>query len=1814
MAKAIIATNSIIDSILYSDSYSSGQLPETVGAMGELGVAVLEDATQFYQHKREDNDTIVNSIRHLNNLHLANKSSDFDTFNNVNVNTTTCCTQSGEPFLSCTGQLDYYIKYSGSDYTVNTPFMLSGIFEPADNIEIFKGIKTVFNIDAVVTGVGPDGSGIVEHPFKAINFQRIPCETGLLDPSLSGVYGPTANGTISLIVPTGSPITQLKYTCQSGEDSLNYISPSGHVYGTGIKIDVKKERGKILTLDPTHVSLVPVKPEYVIKSGQHDHIPSKFWDFNEDIPCKYGGIKRIKALANRDINCVDYDNFLYINKGPFGIQQIRPTAPDAVSQIYFRDITRYNMPGYTNPNEFVTSSTLDTEGKTKFTLEIGQNATPDLRVYNSRGDVDYGYASTRWPAERVDLYFSSGYYSYSGIHCDHNRFVNTVDDYGFKLCYNSGVLDSFRNISLVDIRTNAYCVAQSTTANFQATVTSTYSKTLEAVPGVYLDENFNVTSLFGTSVKERARAGLKTYQLYYAIVLVENREWDANAGHAYLRTKLETNATRGQMLIASVDEIGRNDYEIGPINWYMGAYTDDTGGSFVARGGITLRGLNPEPFPRCPGEAGGAEYLDCYTRLAQLYSSCNGDGSEGFFPNDMMTFLGYDLNLPAGTVLSDFISVGDLISGPYIPPGTYVKAVFNGSDCDPFTYPYGHFGGGGDPSLYSDNPCYDDTGFGVAGEGGCGPYIQMSTDLTFSNYPIEAQFRGVRYSSYKFTNPSSIGSTEVNLNYLVRSNKAVLYNHAVKIVEPPSIFIATVFTSFEYFDVWRSITIPGTAGTTIHPKYKVPVINPTQSYGYSNYTLSNWDACYRPVSLSAYESKVSQAGAGVANSTYLNYYSYSRRDCQGLYPYYDITSINGGLCPDQLDPFCVICSSYTGGPSAYNPLNATPCLAEDILDYEGNSFYNLPIETPAGGGDTASTRLIRADVLVWGYVVIVELEFNGSVTVVGSPTLQVTLQPGSDTVTATLNSGESTSTLIRFAYDGGADLYDSGDFVVDSSNNIVLTGGTINDSSGPLTLNTGSSSGGAGAVYGPTYVAGSGAATWQDGGGTGHAGNSVFPSGAVQDPRRRFPERDLGGGATAADGEGIIMSENYYGYIDPVSDIINNHNRTHRPNTVGGYDLPDTKGSTYQMIHSKSTEIGGPLNSSQYRTEPFRVYTPDGFAAFLVGIIGNVGYIEHKYYHPPIGIPNGEDTSADGWNGSSLPDCWEEDANRAPVGDEVEKIKICRGEEVPLFMGSFHATTILNNLHINVSQNHVPVSGTYSSYPDSWTRKKVINPVNYTGIAGVLVPPTGFTYFYNDVIMQHNLIGSDYDSTLARTDMGLLSNALSSTESNTKYNVENRIKHTSTNVQKRDTGAITDWYCYELPQKLFSDNCFDTFFGPLTYDRYLLGNPYSDYLSMWSNRCCRERGCDCPDGIFDKFGLSDGTAKVSYSIQPTNWAGSLSEKVRELITKWGHSVPAGGYGWKQECVKCLGIDPRVFYYSEAEKAELGITSDYGYFYSCQSHTGLLGEDGISCGEPYPGNENIPCNGGDMVPGFAVQGYGGSAPGGINSIGEPTQPDGSPHPTNCCELPPDTPCVVGWDNVTVSTAENFSECFGCQAQRYVDSAGNQVGDVTYVNFANPETACADGSFYINYVEIYYDKQTDGYGSNLYARSVSQIGYIAPKYPIGLARGSSYDPFANLQTFTASDCATFASGTPISESDWNLQNSNGPDGCILQPGGCVDNTDYGPWESISCTAENGSFTTALSNQYFSISLNLAGDCEASFILSDANCLMGDKNIYG
>ena len=51
MVKAMVAANGIIDSVLYSDSYASGEMPKSLDALSEVGISVLEDSTNFYVNK-----------------------------------------------------------------------------------------------------------------------------------------------------------------------------------------------------------------------------------------------------------------------------------------------------------------------------------------------------------------------------------------------------------------------------------------------------------------------------------------------------------------------------------------------------------------------------------------------------------------------------------------------------------------------------------------------------------------------------------------------------------------------------------------------------------------------------------------------------------------------------------------------------------------------------------------------------------------------------------------------------------------------------------------------------------------------------------------------------------------------------------------------------------------------------------------------------------------------------------------------------------------------------------------------------------------------------------------------------------------------------------------------------------------------------------------------------------------------------------------------------------------------------------------------------------------------------------------------------------------------------------------------------------------------------------------------------------------------------------------------------------------------------------------------------------------------------------
>lgn len=1763
----MIALYGLTDHLLNSSSYSSGELPDQLHLMGDLGISVLDEYSDYFYNKRKSNDIITDSITDLNELYKANKKRTITAANNkklynsilnadekdideidVVYNTasygdgdpTDCCNQSG--IVPCDEPFTTLVRYSGESFVFNTPLMESGVFEPGVEVEIIKGRNNIFDIYTVASGLGVDGSGTVDHPFSIINFQTIDCSTGLLDPAINTDGFFTSNGIMIITPNLDSKLTQLKYTCHDGEDALKSGDTETHIHGTGENIDVRHERGKIKVSDPFSANVLPVRPEYVIESGTHDHIPSKFWDFDEDIPCKYGGLSRIKAFTSSKAHCFDQNNFVFEVEGWLGAQQFNPDLPDIVSVLNFREGILYPTSNTTQvmrgqPNKFLHSSNLQ-DFDTNFILEIGQNADPDLRIYDSRGDIDHTILSTRWPAERVNLRIRPNYLTLPDVQCpateeELQKEVYVVDDYGSPLCYPTG-FTSFRNISLVDVRTNAYVVENTTQADSFSAFTSMYSKTLTPLNGIYLDENYNPIlsnengGLFTRgNVSTRARAGLTTYEFYYANLVVENREWDANAGHAYLQTNISVNANAGSFFITDVAEISRNDYEIGSVDWYMGSNIPGGGGSvFEARGGISLF----RPFlRRCPGDQdtpeGRAALAECYRRISAIpqYTLCNGDHDSGFHDNDIMTFLPYDLNLPPGTQLSDFIQPGYLVEGPYVFPGTYVVSI-DECECDQ-----------GEDEEYGYGGCLDC----------CGPVVTLSRAFIFSDYSTPSQFPGTNYFPYRFRDPAGLTAQSVNINYFVRSNKAVLYNYAVYVTNPPPPGPVTVFTAFEYFEVWLSLF--SSPQPVIYPKYKIPSLIPTQSYGFSNFTFSNWDSCYRPISLSAYESKVSQPGAGVSPSDHLDYYGYSRIGCRGLLPYYDLTEVNGGICPDELDPFCVFC----GGADGYNnPYNITPCLAEDLLDYENNSFYNYPVvESQQVTGSVYDGHTVQ----VLGFVVIVELNFapgfglSGNVTVTGSPSVQVNLFPGGDTVTVPYTPGESTSQLLRFQISlAGSDLYDGGTIVVDSNDEIVLSGGSILDETGSTVLLQ------EGTIIGSRY----GPAFDTSGDSTGHEGNSIFPAGKVPDPIRRFPRGDLG---NSAGGISDAVVQQYYGYIDPVSDIVNNHNRTHRPKDVGGYDLPNFQ--PFYTVHPKSIEINAPSSN-----ELFRVYSPDGYASFLIGLIGEVGLIEHKYHTPPCRL------GTDGpWSDPVTP-------------EDYEQLEICTQEVVPLSLGTLHFETKLNNLHINVSQDHDPLGS--GSYPDSWTRKYITNPVNYTGV-GVLVPPTGFTIINNDLILQHKPSSMSYDEAAISVNMGLLSNQLSFEDNAGEYVVDKRIRHSTTNVQSLSGGEIIDWYCYELPEKILSDGiCSDSFFGPRSYDRLLLGDPYEDYLGVWTQRCCRVNGCPCPDELYDTHGIQGSFANVHAYRPGALGKGHISNRTWELNERF-----------------CLGLQPN-------ELGDARIT----LLQSIDERLDNLGRPVFRFGyeeQPIDFEALLDGPGGW---GFTTAGYGG-VPGYQNEYGGLLFDDEK----DCCEIPAGIPCPVYTHYFQDPAGEIIHYCDECLWWRNIDT-----GETVLVDHTESGTNLGPAG-YLSEVQIYYDKTADGVTGTLYARVKLDITYWEPAnivykvMPGGRITNAHSFEVSVLNTTLGGSCLNQHGGSfgalGVEEfREGSIGDGQGGGGLCFGTNTGFHAVQYGEWVEVPCVlAGESNVSVSLQSQYIAIDAFFGGNCFYTFVLSNQNCIMGDKNVY-
>ena len=889
--KAALCISNIINAIIQNDEQSESEsVVENTSELdlgryvNDIAISTLESYSTFFLDKRADGEILRGGLAEFNEIYkktqqelkneelynsiLSESHTEKEYSQNINYSTASypggdCCNQSG--LLSCHEPLVVNVKHSGDAFLLNSPQQTSGVFVPNLTLDVVKGVETQFVVDTVVNGTG--------HPFAITGFP------------IGGITGPIDNGTLSMTIPIDySGHSVISYVCTSG-----IACESGHILNEG---------GSINILDVFRATLVSVRPEFVLESGTHDYIDEKYWKSDEDIPCKYGGINEIKASFNRDVSCVDLSNFIYHATGLHGYQQYFPTSEDVDDKFQFRDLYLKNPFGddYSANTETCTLKSID---KKRYQVLIGRKED-SMKVYNSPGDIDYGINSTKWPAERVNIYVSGRYTNLPGIHdCGDVKDVHILDKYNYKLCESSGI--SYRNISLVDIRSNFYAVGTAF-KNDYGSIQMEYSKTLvpafaHGVTGstrLYLDENLNpvfLSSSAGTgivdSVGYRARNGLTTYDGYITSLIIENREWDHNAGHAYLKTNINaTQQGKGAFKVIDIDEIGRNDPEFGAIDWFMGSAVVIPG-KITALAGMSFRNA---PTFRCPGFSWSdngsppAAFFSCVGQLEDLYGDqgCSaGDVEPSFDLDDShLTFL--PNSFAAGSSISD-IEPLMRIQGPFMPGGAIVESVHNN------------------------------------GADGCGPYIKMNINMSdnINDYPESTIFNDRKYFSYKFFNANiSNGSNSVDIQYPLRSNKAVLYAYAINTPDGP----ITLFVAFEYYESWISLG----GNRVIYPRYKIATLWPSQIYGKTGWTPSSWDREYRPVSLHAVETKRAQT-CHMLQTQATNEFtpSVSERDCAGLYPYNDFNSV---------DCTSLRCGSYVFNDPCAACLSVhirgtTPCLA-----------------------------------------------------------------------------------------------------------------------------------------------------------------------------------------------------------------------------------------------------------------------------------------------------------------------------------------------------------------------------------------------------------------------------------------------------------------------------------------------------------------------------------------------------------------------------------------------------------------------------------------------------------------------------------------------------------------------------------------------------------------------------------------------------------------------------------------------------------------------------------------------------------------------
>lgn len=699
------------------------------------------------------------------------------------------------------------------------------------------------------------------------------------------------------------PDKKIVWQFDSTPEAFNYL-PHGEILNIKYIVDfVEDQEGGIIDIkDAFVVNFIQPIFDHILSAGSHSYIDEKYWKADQDVPLKYGGLDDIKVYFEKPVKCLDINNFNYIASGALLLSQIKmplhPEYPSYISDVV-TDNDRYNLFNVAGnfPGEwtkFLYPSKLETDNTNrKYRLSIGKNYDSDLKEYDEPAEISPFLYSTKWPAEKVKVEFNPSFIGVQDIHYtgDQAPVINVISNEGELLCASSGF--EYRNISLVDIRANLYPVSTFLSNNY--TSAAVYTKCNQVIVPYYLSEDNLIVS--DEDLEYRAKNLIPTFSLSSFSLVVQNREWHRDAGHAMIRTDIRMSGED----IVDVLEIGDIVENFGRVPWVQGY-----GGAVKVN------------------ENGDLENLDRIRKIGSIRgtfaSVCACDRNGDIDPNcECDTFLGPNyIYFPGGTDISD-LSVGMNVQGPFIPYGTFIVGIYGSQ--------------------------------GVPGS--CGPFIQISHYVDDEDPETGANFGNCsRYYYFTFSDFNT-GEKNPRLYYPLRSNKGQLFQYGIF----NGLIFSPVFISYAYYEKWRKIPLPTPLEGAITIARHNTSLYPTVDFrdprdGGTGYARSYFDPCYRPVSLSAYESKMDQPGS-------LYNLTYSAINCLGTFPFYDLAATVGGLCPIQLDPWCG-CSYRNGGPNfprywvggrGQNDFNM--CFANDILAYDDTSFFNY--ETVLGSYGTQFT-------------------------------------------------------------------------------------------------------------------------------------------------------------------------------------------------------------------------------------------------------------------------------------------------------------------------------------------------------------------------------------------------------------------------------------------------------------------------------------------------------------------------------------------------------------------------------------------------------------------------------------------------------------------------------------------------------------------------------------------------------------------------------------------------------------------------------------------------------------------------------------------